>query len=280
MFVDEAKLAMRLNHPNIVQVYAFEQVKGEFLLAMEFVDGLDLGRLVGASRRHKTRLPPALCAYVVSEVSKGLDYAHNRKDESGAPMDIVHRDVSPQNVLVSYEGVVKIADFGIARARLVHEETGVIKGKFSYMSPEQARGQRVDRRSDVYSLGILLAELLMNRPMYPGQQGMEVLEQVRDGRRTLPRTVNPAVPPELDEIVRRATELEREARYPTARKLASALNRWLHMQDEVLDAVDLERYIGDVAPREVTSPDGSTSSRDAPGSSSRLRYHWRTFQPG
>ncbi|MCB9598179.1 MAG: protein kinase [Sandaracinaceae bacterium] len=259
MFVDEAKVAMRLNHPNIVQVYAFEQVKGEFLLAMEFVDGLDLGRLVSAARRAGRRLAPALCAYIVSEIAKGLDYAHHRKDESGTPMEIVHRDVSPQNALISYDGIVKIADFGIARARLVSEETGVIKGKFSYMSPEQARGQRVDRRSDVYSLGVLLAELLMNRPMYPGQQGMEVLEQVRDGNRTMPRSVDPSVPPELDEIVRRATSLDRELRYPSSRSLAGALNKWLHMQDEVLDAVDLERFIAEIAPREVTSPDGTSS---------------------
>lgn len=263
MFVDEAKVAMRLNHPNIVQVYAFEQVKNEFLLAMEFVDGLDLGRLISAARRRGGRIPLALCAYLMSEVSKGLDYAHNRRDESGAPMEIVHRDVSPQNVLLSYDGIVKIADFGIARAALVTEETGVIKGKFSYMSPEQARGQRVDRRSDVYSLGVLLAELLMARAMYPGQQGMEVLEQVRDGRRTLPRQVNPEVPVELNEVVARATALDREERYQTARSLAGALSRWLHAQDELLDALDLERFVTEVAPREVTSPDGSVSGSRA-----------------
>ncbi|MFK7984725.1 MAG: serine/threonine-protein kinase PknK [Sandaracinaceae bacterium] len=261
MFVDEAKVAMRLNHPNIVQVYAFEQVGEEFLLAMEFLDGLDLGRLISAARRSEGRLPPELCAYIVSEVAKGLDYAHNRKDESGVPMDIVHRDVSPQNVLISYDGIVKVADFGIARARLVSEETGVIKGKFSYMSPEQARGVRVDRRSDVYSLGVLLAELLMNRSMYPGQQGMQVLEQVRDGKRTLPRRVDPSIPPELDEVVRRATAFDREERYQTARSLAGALSRWLHQQDELLDAMDLENFVSEIAPREVTSPDQASSPR-------------------
>lgn len=261
MFVDEAKVAMRLNHPNIVQVYAFEQVQGELVLAMEFVDGLDLGRLLAAARRQGRRIPYALAAYIVMEVAKGLDYAHNRKDESGVPMEIVHRDVSPQNVLVSYDGVVKIADFGIARARLVSEETGVIKGKFSYMSPEQARGQRVDRRSDVYSLGVLLAELLMNRSMYPGQQGMEVLEQVRQGKLTTPRQVDPNVPVELDDIVRRATAFDREERYQTGRSFAGAILRWLHAQEELLDATDLERFIAETAPRELTSPD---ASRGAP----------------
>ena len=107
-------------------------------------------------------MPYGIAAYVVMEIAKGLDYAHRRKDEHGEAMEIVHRDVSPQNVLLTYEGVVKVADFGIAKARLVSEETGIIKGKFGYMSPEQARGERVDRRSDVYALGVLLAELLGN----------------------------------------------------------------------------------------------------------------------
>jgi tetratricopeptide (TPR) repeat protein len=252
MFVDEAKLAMRLNHPNIVQVYAFEQVKDEFLLAMEFVDGMDLGRLLSAARRRQLRIPYTLAALIVSEVSKGLDYAHNRKDESGAPMEIVHRDVSPQNVLVSHEGAVKIADFGIARARMITEETGVIKGKFSYMSPEQARGMRVDRRSDVYSLGVLLAELVMGRTMYPGLQGMEVLEQVRDGKVTRPSQVDANVPKELDDIAMRAMAFDREERFQTCRSLAGALTRWLHEQDDVHDLTELERFVGELAPREPT----------------------------
>jgi tetratricopeptide (TPR) repeat protein len=265
MFVDEAKVAMRLNHPNIVQVYAFEQVKDEFLLAMEYVDGLDLGRLLSATRRKDKRLPYALSALIVMEVAKGLDYAHNRKDESGVPMDIVHRDVSPQNVLVSYDGIVKIADFGIARARMVSEETGVIKGKFSYMSPEQARGQAVDRRSDVYSLGILFAELLMNRPMYRGLQGMEVLEQVREGRVSLPRNVDPEVPIELDRIARRAMSFDPGERYSSGRSFAGALSRWLHEQDELHDAGELERFLLEVAPREVTSPENFRRVSDVPG---------------
>lgn len=255
MFIDEAKVAMRLNHPNIVQVYAFEQVKTEFLLAMELVDGLDLGRLVAAVRRSGRKLPPGLAAYVVQEVSKGLDYAHKRKDASGQPMDIVHRDVSPQNVLMSYEGVVKVADFGIAKARMVSEETGVIKGKFAYMSPEQARGDHVDHRSDVYSLGILLAELLMGRPMYPGLQGLDVLAKVRDAELTLPSDVDPEVPKALDRIVRRATSADREHRYQTARSLAGALTQYLHGLDKVWDAPPLEDFIREVSPRSQTNPE-------------------------
>ncbi|MFT5357823.1 MAG: serine/threonine protein kinase, partial [Polyangiales bacterium] len=255
MFIDEAKVAMRLNHPNIVQVYAFEQFKAEFILAMELVDGLDLGRLVAAVRRTGRKLPPGLAAYVVQEVSKGLDYAHKRKDASGQPMDIVHRDVSPQNVLISYEGVVKVADFGIAKARMVSEETGVIKGKFAYMSPEQARGDRVDHRSDVYSLGILLAELLMGRPMYPGLQGLDVLAKVREAELTLPSDVDSDIPKDLDRIVRRATSADREHRYQTARSLAGALTQYLHGLEKVWDAPPLEDFIREVSPRSQTNPE-------------------------
>ncbi|MEM7605120.1 MAG: serine/threonine-protein kinase [Myxococcota bacterium] len=253
MFVDEAKVAMRLNHPNIVQVYAFEQFRRDFLLAMEQVDGPDLGRLVAAARQARKRVPPGLAAYIVQEVAKGLDYAHKRKDAGGAPMEIVHRDVSPQNVLISYEGVVKVADFGIAKARMVSEETGVIKGKFAYMSPEQARGERVDHRSDVYSLGVLLAELLMGRTMYPGLQGLDVLAKVRDAELTLPKEVDPDVDDALDRIVRRAVAGDREHRYQTARSLAGALTQWLHSQSHVHDGEALERFIRDVAPRSATS---------------------------
>ncbi len=249
MFTAEAQVAVRLNHPNIVQVYAFEQMRDQFLLAMEYVDGLDLGRLVSSSRRQGKRLPHALAAYVCMEVAKGLDYAHKRQDEEGRLLEIVHRDVSPQNILLSHEGVVKVADFGIAKARLVSEETGVIKGKFAYMSPEQASGRPVDRRSDVYSLGVVLAEMLMHRPMHQGYQGLEVLERVREGLLTWPAEVDPSVPHELDTIVRRALAFDPEDRFQSARSMASELARYLHGLEEPVESEALERFIEQVAPR-------------------------------
>src|SRR5438552_18092595 len=140
MFVEEAHLATRLNHPNIVQVYEFNDHGDEgLLLSMEYVEGPDLGRLMSSAKQKEAKVPPLVAAFIMSEAAKGLHYAHERKDESGTPLAIVHRDVSPQNILLSFEGVVKIADFGIASANLFREEPGVLKGKFGYMSPEQAR---------------------------------------------------------------------------------------------------------------------------------------------
>ncbi|MEM7448765.1 MAG: protein kinase [Myxococcota bacterium] len=250
MFVDEAKVAMRLNHPNIVQVYAFDQVRDQFLLSMEYVDGLDLGRLQSLAERQGVRVPFGISAFIMVEVARGLDYAHNRRDESKAPLEIVHRDVSPQNVLLSYEGSVKVTDFGIAKARLVSEETGIIKGKFGYMSPEQAKGERVDRRSDVYAMGIVLAELVSGRQMYPKRQGLDVLEAVRSGRITLPEEIRSDVPAQLNAIVARATAFRAEDRYPNAREFGASLARYLHDQDRVFDGGSLETFIEGLVPND------------------------------
>src|SRR5512145_1698645 len=174
MFAEEAQLATRLNHPNIVQVYEFQDYGEEGqLLSMEYVEGPDLRRLMRAALAQGTRLPPYVSSYIVGEVAKGLHYAHERKDEGGQRLDIVHRDVSPQNILLSFDGAVKIADFGIASANLFREEPGVLKGKTGYMSPEQARGEHVDRRTDIYSLGVVFHELLAGRPLHGALEGQE-----------------------------------------------------------------------------------------------------------
>ena len=249
MFVDEAKVAMRLNHPNIVQVYSFEQVRDEFLLAMEFVDGIDLARFVAEARRKRIAIDYATAAYITLEIARGLDYAHRRRDEHGNSLEIVHRDVSPQNVLLTHDGNVKLTDFGIARAKRISKDTGIIKGKFAYMSPEQAKGEMVDRRSDLYSLGVLFAELLMGRPMYPGKSGLEVLEDVRQGKLTLPRAVDPGVPEILDQLVQRATHYDRHQRLATARDFANSLADFLHRQSSIQDSQSLERFMAKVVPR-------------------------------
>jgi serine/threonine protein kinase/tetratricopeptide (TPR) repeat protein len=252
MFVEEALLATRLNHPNVVQVYEFYDEGGDVghLLAMEHVDGPDLGRLMAAAKARGTRVPPWVAAWVVAEAAKGLHYAHERKDEGGAPLDIVHRDVSPQNILLSYEGAVKIADFGIASARLFEEEAGVLKGKFGYMSPEQARGERVDRRSDLYALGVILWELLAGRPLHGGLGGEALLDIVRSGYVESPSSYVAAIPSALEAIVMRALAPRREDRFATGKEFANAIARALLAEKELVDAGALEATLAELLPKD------------------------------
>jgi eukaryotic-like serine/threonine-protein kinase len=250
MFIEEAQLATRLNHPNVVQVYDFFDAGDEgHILAMEFVEGLDLGALMHAARNLGTRIGPWVSAWIVAEAAKGLHYAHEKKDEQGQPLDIVHRDVSPQNVLLSFEGGVKITDFGIASARLTEDQTGVIKGKFGYMSPEQARGERIDRRSDLYALGVILWECLTGRPLHGGLGGEALLDIVRSGEVERPSQYVRDLPEELEKIVMKLLEREREHRYASGKELASAVARALLHNQELVDSVALESRIFDLVPQ-------------------------------
>jgi serine/threonine protein kinase/tetratricopeptide (TPR) repeat protein len=264
MFVEEANLATRLNHPNVVQVYEFQDAGDDgLLLAMEYVEGCDLGRLMSGARSSGTRIAPWLGAWVIAEAAKGLHYAHEKKDEEGKPLEIVHRDVSPQNILLSSDGAVKIADFGIASARLVAEDTGVLKGKFGYMSPEQARGEVVDRRSDLYPLGVILWEILAGRPLHGGLGGEALLDIVRSGIFEPPSTYVDDIPPELEQIVVRALSPDRDARFATGRELAAAIGKGLLKQGELIDASTLESTIAALMPRD------SKRGSDAPTSFER-----------
>ncbi|HEY8074620.1 MAG TPA: serine/threonine-protein kinase, partial [Labilithrix sp.] len=255
MFIDEAQLATRLNHPNVVQVYEFSNEGDEgHILAMEYVEGCDLGHLMSAAKQKATRIPPWVAAWTIAEAAKGLHYAHEKRDDGGHPLEIVHRDVSPQNVLLSYEGVVKIADFGIASARLVDDEQGVLKGKFGYMSPEQARGEKVDRRSDLYALGVILWECLTGRPLHGGLGGEALLDIVKSGKIEPPSTYVREIPDELEAIVMRALSAKREERYQTGRELQMAIARALLAKQELVDATTLEQAISQLVSRENTRP--------------------------
>jgi serine/threonine protein kinase/tetratricopeptide (TPR) repeat protein len=255
MFAEEAQLATRLNHPNIVQVYDFQDYGEEGqLLSMEYVEGPDLRRLMRAALARGQRIPPYVAAYIVAEVAKGLHYAHERRDEAGAPLDIVHRDVSPQNILLSYDGAVKVADFGIASANLFREEPGVLKGKTAYMSPEQARAERVSRRTDIYSLGVVFHELLSGRALHGAAEGQELLEAVRAGHVEPPSTFVRELPPELEEIVLRALTRDPEQRFQTARELAASISRALIQRQQLVDSHVLETVIAQLVTRESAFP--------------------------
>jgi serine/threonine protein kinase/tetratricopeptide (TPR) repeat protein len=250
MFVEEAHLATRLNHPNIVQVYEFSDHGDEgLLLSMEYVEGFDLAKLMNTAKQKGVQIPPYVAAFIVSEAAKGLHYAHERKDEGGMPLAIVHRDVSPQNILLSCEGVVKIADFGIASATLFHEDEGVIKGKFNYMSPEQARGEKVDRRSDIFALGVVFYELLTLRSPYGKLDDDSLLEAVRKGAFEPPSTHAPDAPPELEAIVLRAMGHAAQSRFQTGRDMAAAIARVLLEKQELIDNTSVESILLDLVGR-------------------------------
>lgn len=261
MFVDEAKIALSLNHANIVQVFDFGQADSDFYLAMEHVEGIDLMQLYHAVRRAGDTIPPVIAAYVAHQVAAGLAYAHRKADDFGKPLGIVHRDVSPHNVMVSVEGQVKILDFGIARTRehalerlgevelalarpdgsLGDAET--IKGKVAYMSPEQAHGRPVDPRSDVYSLGVVLHELISGRLLYRTKDRLAALEQVRAEPVAPLHKVAPEVSPELAAIVDRCLARDPDDRYPGARALQAALATYLHDADPVVDDEVLSNFV-------------------------------------
>jgi len=250
MFVDEAKIALSLNHANIVQVFDFGQIRGTFYLAMELIEGVDLMRLFHAVRAHEDAFPAVIGAYVGHQVASGLAYAHRKCDDYGAPLGIVHRDVSPHNLMLSWEGQVKILDFGIARTRKAWDkehsppEIETIKGKVAYMSPEQAMGRPVDQRSDVYSLGVVLYELLTGELLFRTRDRLRALELVRT--EAVPPILEraPDLPDELAHIVDKALARSPDQRWESAREMQSALANFLHRADPVVDDEVLSAFLG------------------------------------
>jgi serine/threonine protein kinase/ABC-type branched-subunit amino acid transport system substrate-binding protein len=224
MFLNEARLAARLNHPNVVQTIEVGEAGGRYFLAMEYLEGQPLHRVL-RNNDARSRLGLDMRLHILIQALAGLHYAHERRDYDGSPLDIVHRDVSPANLFVTYDGHVKLMDFGIAKARDSNSETrvGVFKGKAAYVAPEQARGELVDRRADVYSVGVVLWELLTGRRLWSGLTQIEMLRRVVAGDVSTPRAVDPRIPAELEEICMKALAFRREDRYATAAELASDL---------------------------------------------------------
>jgi len=223
-FIDEAKLAALLQHENIVQIYDFGSIDDEYFIAMEYLFGKDLRRLTHKAR--KTAVPLGLenTLYIISCICAGLDYSHNLKDLQGKPLNIIHRDINPQNIFLTYEGQVKIIDFGIAKAASHNSTTheGLIKGKLAYMSPEQATGKTIDHRSDIFSTGIIFYELLAGRRMFEGET-MEVYSQVREARYEPLDKLMPDLPAKLYGIVERALAKEPDERYQTCGEMLADL---------------------------------------------------------
>jgi hypothetical protein len=229
MLIDEAKITVGLNHVNICQVFDLGQVNGIYYIAMEFVDGVDVLELVNGLHALGERVPVEAVALIGRQICSGLHYAHTKKDRSGQQLNIVHRDISPQNILVSRAGEVKVVDFGIAKAAGMSTRThaGVIKGKVHYMAPEQAMGQKADSRTDIFSSGIVLWEMLTSQMVYSGDNVRELVEKVRRAAIPPPSSVRKDVPPALDSIVMKALARRTEDRFATAHEFQVELTKFL-----------------------------------------------------
>jgi hypothetical protein len=256
MLIEEAKISVELNHPNIGQVFDLGRIDDTYFIAMEFIEGVDAFKLMVRASEQQVTIPLETCLHVVREVCAGLDYAHRKCDASGRPLEIIHRDISPQNILISYAGDVKIIDFGIAKATLRHQETevGIIKGKYYYMSPEQAWGKRVDQRTDIFSAGIILYELLVGEMLYSEQNLDRLLARVRTADIDGPSKRRDDIPPELDQLVLKALALKPDDRFQSAAELGSRIEQLLQRLQSDYPPARLaslvSQLLGDSAPAE------------------------------
>jgi serine/threonine protein kinase len=257
MLLKEARLAATLDHPGIVQVFDVGADKDEHYLTMEYVHGRDL-RQVLRELAGRDRMPLLLAIAIVHEIARALHYAHTRKDNAGHPLGIVHRDVSPSNIIVSFGGAVKLTDFGIAKvtAHTAVTRTGTFKGKFGYMSPEQYLQQDVDARSDVFSLGIVLYELTTGRRAFAGENPFAAMNKAVDGIYTAPHTLVPDYPPALGDIVAHALAPDRDARYADAASMADDLDRLARALGGPAPRAALEEFVAELFGR-PEPPDAS-----------------------
>jgi eukaryotic-like serine/threonine-protein kinase len=233
MFKDEAKIAIHLSHGNVVSIYEFGVEARQFYLVMEYVEGQNLRQILNHLKKEGKEFSIDQVIYVIKQVAAGLDHAHRCLDgATGKPLNITHRDMSPQNIMISFEGEVKIVDFGIAKAESQMEQTraGTIKGKFGYMSPEQAEGHLVDSRTDIFSLGIILWELLAKDRLFTANSEAATLRKIRECQIPPLRRINPAIPGELERICNKALSKELSLRYQSAADLHRDLNRFLNTQ--------------------------------------------------
>lgn len=232
MFLDEARLAARLSHPNIVQTNEVGSEGHRTFMAMDYLDGRSLDRARKRSNSSAWNLTLPLHLRIICDVLSGLDYAHRLVDFDGTPLHLVHRDVSPSNVFLTFDGQVKLLDFGIAKTTDSSQETraGVLKGKLAYMAPEQARGERVDARADIFAVGVLLWEALTGRRLRNANNEYEILQSLVLTEQPVASSVNPDIPPELDEICARALVYDREGRYPSAAAFRNDLEHFMVSQ--------------------------------------------------
>ena len=253
MFVDEARIASQLTHQNIVQIYDLGRHEGTFYIVMEYVAGRDLRAILDGQKKQRRPMEVAKACFIVSRVCEALEYAHRKRDPAGRDLKIIHRDVTPQNVILSFEGEVKLCDFGIAKAasRVSRTQVGVLKGKFAYMSPEQVRGQPIDRRSDVFALGVIFYEMLTGERLFLGESDYATLEAVRNAVIPPPRQFNPAITPGLERVMLRMLTREPRERYQWAAEVHEDLLEHIVDHGRPYHSRHLRQWIQDVYARDI-----------------------------
>jgi serine/threonine protein kinase len=248
MLVDEARLAVQLQHPNIGQVFDLGSLDGHYFIVMEFIDGVDLMQVLRQCKEKGWRVPPALATWLMIETLDALEFAHSAVDANGRPLNVVHRDVSPQNVMVTYGGDVKLVDFGIAKAeaQVMQTQAGIIKGKFYYMSPEQAFGHKLDRRSDVFAAGMVLYELLTGRPAYDEANDFELIRKVRQAEFPAASYYQHDIDPTLERILMAALARDRNRRIASCKEFADELRAYARATYDPISRIDVGAYVSDL----------------------------------
>lgn len=241
MLIDEANILVQLQHPNIVQVFELGKEHDSYFIVMEYVQGLDLRSLTKHLKKHNVTLPHEITAYIIKQICLGLDFAHHKSNLQGQSLNIVHRDISPQNILIGTEGEIKITDFGIAKTTQKTSQTqaGVLKGKFSYMSPEQALGEDIDQQTDIFATGLLLYELLFDQKCFDGKNDFEILEKVKNVRIQIDETTNS----EIKHILNKALALNKNERYLSALDLFHDIENWEKQFSKRFLARDLKMFL-------------------------------------
>ena len=266
MFIDEAKVAANLTHPNIAQIYELGKMDDSFFIAMEYVNGHNLRVIFNQCNSLNVSLAPEIVVYIGMKLGYALHYAHTKKGYDNKPLKIVHRDVSPQNILISSEGEIKLVDFGIAKASIKATQTiaGSLKGKLLYMSPEQADGKPIDKRSDIFSFGSVLYEALTGRKLFSGDSELSVLRNVRQARFPSPREANPRIPERVEEILMKALAKQPEDRYDSAKALGNDLKDWLKQEKIHINESDVSDYIKLITNKDKEKLDAFSSVRVKP----------------
>ncbi|MDY7230573.1 serine/threonine protein kinase [Hyalangium rubrum] len=258
MFLNEARLAAQLNHPNIVQIHDLGKIGENYFIAMEYIFGRDMRRVIPKAEEVGIQFPLVYALRIASDVCAGLHYAHQKVDLYGNPLNIVHRDVTPENIFVAFDGTVKVLDFGIAKATNQVEQTraGELKGKLSYMSPEQCLGKPVDRRSDIFSVGVALYEWLTGFKLFTGESEVVVMRSITEGKIYAPSYFKADIPEPVEAILMKALEKDRDKRYQTAAEMRSAIDAFLNTYEFTPTPLHLSNFLRQIFHDELKEEQG------------------------